>query len=348
MIPVRFKLAAPVTGRLPAVDELKGIAIILVILYHAGGMLAWQNTLHFDLGVDLFVLLSGVVLGFGVRYCGALPFLARRFVRILPAYWLTLTTCWVANTLLLKDHYTPLNLAVHYLGLQGFFGDAYAFAINDSFWYITLALGLYAIYCLCHTLVRFPDRLVLAGAAITAIIAFMFLLSYGPTGLFGHLVIRIPGFFVGLLIGKLLKEGQLDIPLSLPLALAGVLLFYIPYTQGVAFYTPWVALTLAAIYLFVIKRPAGAPGQWLTRGLGFLGRHSLEIFLLHQPLIRTYNVYVLAQGFNDSSPSAGILLAGAAAGLVVTLVVSVCLHRLVQKIPLPPAGRSDAAAHPTP
>ena len=57
---LKLELPAPVTGRLAVLDELKGLAIILVILYHAGGVLVWSNDFHGDVGVDIFVILSGI------------------------------------------------------------------------------------------------------------------------------------------------------------------------------------------------------------------------------------------------------------------------------------------------
>ena len=60
MSPLRLELPAPVTGRIKVLDELKGVAIILVILYHVGGVLSWANGPHGEAGVDMFVILSGI------------------------------------------------------------------------------------------------------------------------------------------------------------------------------------------------------------------------------------------------------------------------------------------------
>ena len=43
---VELRLKSPYSGRLQILDELKGLAIILIVLYHAGGVLDWTNTLH--------------------------------------------------------------------------------------------------------------------------------------------------------------------------------------------------------------------------------------------------------------------------------------------------------------
>jgi len=127
-----LSLDRPVAGRLPVLDELKGLAIVLVLLYHAGGALLWRNLLHGDLGVDIFVILSGVglVLGSGAD-APAGTFLKRRLRRILPTYWLLLTAYLVLNTHYLQHRYTGFNIAVHYLGIHGWFGDGYAMSSND-------------------------------------------------------------------------------------------------------------------------------------------------------------------------------------------------------------------------
>jgi peptidoglycan/LPS O-acetylase OafA/YrhL len=341
---LRLELPPPARGRLEAVDELKGIAIILVVLYHAGGVLVWANDFHFDLGVDLFIILSGIGLGFGAHYAGAGAFLARRLVRILPAYWLVLTACWFGGVTFLNGRYSAANLWIHYLGLQGWLGDDYAFALNDSFWYVTLILTLYVLYCACRTLLDSPEQLLLAGAAISAFIAFIFTYSAGYTALMGHLALRVPGFFAGLLLGRLLKVGRIEFKLGPPLAFALLLLCYVPYTQGVLAYTPVVGLSLIGIYLFAAKRLALlSPGTPLARALRFLGDHSLEIFLIHQPLIREYNYYAYRRWFNNGAPGTWPLLAGILAGLAATLVLSLALHWLLQKIPLPfPPSRAPA------
>lgn len=346
MSSLRLELPAPVTGRLQAVDELKGIAIILVVLYHIGGVLVWGNLLHLDLGVDLFVILSGLGLGFGAHYQGAGSFLARRFVRILPAYWILLTLFWFANTHLLNSQYSASNLWIHYLGLQGWFGDEYGFAINDSFWYISLILALYLAYAACHALIECPDRLLLAGAALTGIVAFIFSFSIGYKELMGHLVLRIPGFFIGLLAGRLLKAGQIELKLGPVLFFALALLFYVSWTQDLVPATPLMGLSLIGLFLFAIKPLAPAiPLKSAAAILKFLGDHSLEIFLIHQPLIREYNYYLYRRWLHLGTPDTAQLLLGIAAGLAVTLGLSVVLHRLLRRIPLPfPSANRRAAA----
>jgi peptidoglycan/LPS O-acetylase OafA/YrhL len=328
---LKLELDPPVTGRLQVVDELKGLAIIMVVAYHFCGAMAWDDKIHGDLGVDIFMVLSGVALAFGARYDNAASFLKRRLVRIMPTYWIVLTIYVFCNIHFLQLHYSPFDLFVHYLGMQGFFGDAYGMGINDSFWFMTLILSCYLLFCACHSLIKTPDRLLLVGMAISAAVTLGFFYT-GQGGMFKHLGLRLPGFFVGIVIGQLMKVGRLDLKLAWRLALALLVLTYVPYVQGVIFYTTIVAFSLMGLYVFGWRALApGAVQAPVARVLKFLGDHSLEIFLIHQPLMRQYNSYLHAVWFNDPQPTLTSFAVGMLIALAVTVIVSVELHRLARR-----------------
>lgn len=331
MADLRIELPGPVSGRLPVLDELKGVAILLVVLYHAGGVLVWNNYLHGDLGVDMFVILSGIGLALSASYRGAGPFLARRLWRIMPTYWIALTLYAWAGTYFLQHHYSATNLLLHYLGIHGWFGDSYAVSISDPFWFITLILTLYVLFCVLRGLLDRPAQLLLAGSFISVAVA-LGCFFWNQPGVFGFLALRIPGFFLGLLIGQLLKTGRLVLPIGLALATALFVFVYVPYTRGIVFHPTVAGLAVMGFYAFVLRRVISSGPQ---RVLKFLGDHSLEIFLLHQPLIREYNFYLQARWLRIGQPGPAGLILGMAIGLTVTLFASVELHRLLQKLPFP-------------
>jgi peptidoglycan/LPS O-acetylase OafA/YrhL len=337
---LKLELGQPASGRLGVLDELKGLAIILVVAYHFCGAVAWPNTLHGDLGVDMFVILSGAGLAYGSRHEGAGRFLFRRFARVMPTYWVVLALFCVGDVLLLQRSYTVWNLAIHFLGIQALFGDACGLAINDSFWFVTLILLLYALYCAVQPLWGAPDRLLLAGMAASVAVAMAFFYT-GQASMFSHLGLRLPGFFVGLMVGRMLRPGGLEIRLGWPLALALVCVTYVPYTMGVIFYTPYVAMALMAAYAFGLRTVAASRlGSRPAQALGFLGRHSLEIFLIHQPLMRQYNVYVQSRWLGNTHLDVGSIVLGMIVSLGVTIYASVELRRLMARIPVPAKGTS--------
>ena len=327
---IKLELPAPLTGRSPILDELKGVAIVLVILYHAGGVLLWENRLHGDVGVDMFVVLSGAGLTLGSNFTTARNFLSRRLRRILPAYWIVLTSFLLLNSHFLEKHYTAVDIITHYAGVHAWRGDAGAMSINDSFWFITLILTLYVLYCHVHA--YSSEKLLLVGALVSLATALGFFYANQP-GTFAHLGMRMPDFFVGLLLGRLLKAGRLEFAAGPALGAALLLLAYIPYTQGFIFAQLPVGLAVMAFYTFAVRPmlPASA-NTTVLRPLKFLGEHSFEIFLIHQPLMRDYVYYSLGRFFGMPQPSTLAVIFAMAVALAVTLILSVELKQFLQRI----------------
>jgi exopolysaccharide production protein ExoZ len=328
MKPLRLTLGAPVRGRLPVLDELKGVAILLIILYHAGGVLSWANTLHGEVGVDMFVILSGIGLTLSGGHETAARFLGRRFLRIYPSYWIALTATLVAGAYFRGNHYAPADIVLHYLGIHAWFGDAKAMSINDSFWFITLIVTLYVVYLPMRPLLGRPDRLLLAGMALSLLLAWVHLRAGMPVG-FVNLSMRFPGFFLGLVVGRLLRDGTLELPLSPALAGAAFLFLYVPNPLGFIFTSVWIGVGLMATYAFGAGPLLPALGR---RVLSFLGGLSLEIFLLHQPLIRDWNIYILQRFFPSLGLAPTVLIFGMAVGLAVAIGLSVLLQRLLRPL----------------
>jgi peptidoglycan/LPS O-acetylase OafA/YrhL len=96
----------------PALDGLRGVAILLVVFLHNFG---FMNYFFFGwLGVDLFFVLSGfLITEILLRTVGKPGFLknfyARRVLRIFPLFYLTLVIC-----LLLLPSIKSLNLQANY------------------------------------------------------------------------------------------------------------------------------------------------------------------------------------------------------------------------------------------
>jgi peptidoglycan/LPS O-acetylase OafA/YrhL len=332
--PLRLSLPAPASGRIAELDELKGVAILLVVLYHAGGVLGLSDRLHLEVGVDIFVILSGIGLSLSSSGEGAGRFLLRRFLRIYPTYWIALTGCLAAGAFLLGSHYSAADIALHYLGIHAWFGDAYAMSINDSFWFITLIVSLYVAYVPLRRLAGRADRLLLAGSVLS-LVPILVYFYWGQSAVFSHLALRIPGFFLGLLIGTLLGKGTLSIPMSPAAAGALLILFYGAYVQGITIVSFAIGLVIMAGYAFAGRPllPAAALGE-----LKFLGDRSLGIFLIHQPLIREYNVLVLNRFFPGAVQNPWALAAGIGVGLVAAVLIASALRSLLGSLRIPGAA----------
>lgn len=345
MNPLRLELAGPLSGRVGVLDELKGLAITFIVIYHAGGVLIMADTLHLEAGVDMFVILSGVGVALSSPAGGPGRFLLRRFMRIYPPYGLVLTMVLLGGWFVLGNRtYSAADVSLHYLGLHALFGDAHCMTISDSFWFVTLIVFLYGAYAALWRFRNRPDWMLFLGAVISLAMAMIYFHT-GQADCYSHFALRIPGFFIGVLGGMLMRAGLLDLPLSAPLGGAFLALFCIPYTQGIIFTSFLVGLGLIASYAFLARRWISAA---VRSALGFLGTHSLEIFLIHQPLIRDYNIFVLRKvipGFSPDAPAAfWPLLAGICVALYVTVEASIRLHRLFARLPRAGGGSSPSPA----
>jgi hypothetical protein len=329
---LRCDIPAPVPEHSPVLAELMGGAIVLIVLAEAGGMLGWSESFHFELGVDILFILFGCALARRPRSRAAAPFLAGQLGPILIPYWIVLTLYWASNTHFLQLHYNAGNLVLHYLGAQACWGDASGLALNGQFCLVTALLAFVIFYRLGRTLLDSPERLLLAAAAIAAPVALAFFYA-GQSSSFGYLAQPLPGFFLGLLLGRLLAAGRIELKVGATLALAAFILVYVPYTQGVLFNAPIAGLGLMGVYVFGWKRLAApALEKWTARILKFVGIYWLEILLIHEPLIRDYNYYLHGRWFGIGHPSRPTLALGMAIGLALTLLLSVLLRRLVRKL----------------
>ena len=326
MAGLQLSSAATPTARLPYFDELKGLAIIFILIYHVGGVLVWRNYFHGDVGVDIFLLLSGAGLSFSAKTESANQFVRRRFVRLFPAYWLVLLLFVVCNTHFLQHRYSWANLAAHVTGMHVAFGDQIGLSINDSFWFVSAITFLYAAYWCLRPLLQAPDRFIFWAGLISASVAFAYFFT-GQAGLMGHVGFRTPAFFAGVLAGHFLKQGRIDLPATWWSGIGLLFFAYVPYTCGITFFSTFVALALIAAYVWALRPTLSADGA-VVRTLSNAGGLSFELFLLHQPLIREYNYYLHGRWLNVASPSTLSLSVGIVLGLTVAVMLSVELQRL--------------------
>jgi peptidoglycan/LPS O-acetylase OafA/YrhL len=165
MLAARASLAGP-PGRYPILDALRAIAIMLVLARHwsgaaeasygpvPGGPLAILSANGW-IGVDLFFVLSGFLIGTHFAGPQALPFsmagvrdfYRRRAFRTLPLYWAMMAICALVNWCLYGQALTALDLVTHLLFLQDYLGTdlmvtLWSLAVEEKF-YLAAPLLLY-------------------------------------------------------------------------------------------------------------------------------------------------------------------------------------------------------------
>jgi peptidoglycan/LPS O-acetylase OafA/YrhL len=137
--------------RVPQIDVLRAIAILLVLLQHFGPNELWIHQFGWT-GVDLFFVLSGFLVS-GLlfremdRFGDVEPkrFLIRRGYKIYPTFWIMITATIVLR-LCYREHMQWRQIADELLFLQNYgpslWSPTWSLAVEEHF-YLLLALGFY-------------------------------------------------------------------------------------------------------------------------------------------------------------------------------------------------------------
>ncbi len=320
-------------GHLDVVDELKGVAIALVVAFHFESLVAGTNRLQGQVGVDLFLLLSGWGLGRSVTPATrAGPFVVRRIWKVLPAYWLAVGLFGVVKPLLLGRPLDARNLLVHLAGLQAFAPPAYFFGFNPSFWFISILLLTYPLAFLLRR--RHQPWLIAAVTVGLALAATGVFRRLGMTVQDAQIPARLVTFGVGL-AGAAALHREVDWRMHRRAGLLALLAAAYLEARGVHLLLPAVfAVAIVAAY-GVLRGGLAAPRRWPwpAAALAALGAISYEWYLLHQPLLRLgLHALALADAREGRLISAGL-------GAVVSVAAAWGLHAaLAARMGRPPAA----------
>lgn len=312
--------------RVDAVDELKGLAIALIILYHSQGVLGISNWPHGEIGVDIFLILSGFTLAMNSVEMPLGQYFLRRFARIYPTYWLALGVTLLLQRECFGTTKSWEDIWQHIVGIHAYSRLAYFSDISDPFWFISLIAAAYLVFACIRR--RLDDlSLVVAVAGALTLVATAGYEHFNHAGGLISLAIRIPDFFVGVIAGRLLSTGTAELRLNLVLGL-GLLCFYF---QAFIFNTTNIytlpAAGIIATWIGLRHYLVGSyQGRVFLTAFSLLGLISYEVYLFHQPIIRDYNAYFYNHVLDIPAPSKLQLFRGIFVGLGVTFALSAGVH----------------------
>jgi peptidoglycan/LPS O-acetylase OafA/YrhL len=283
----------PRADRFPLFDSLRALAALSVLAFHAAffaGATEKRTTLglyasHLDVGVTVFFLISGFLLyrpfvKARLRDEQAPPAVAyawRRFLRIVPAYWVALTV--VAIWLNRDEVFTATGIPTFYGFAQIYDAETSVSGIGQA-WTLCVEVSFYAFLPLWALVMRAlpardPERRLaweLAGLALLVLLSGAYkvwaLRQVGPTELSsGPYLMPLPNFLDQFALGMALAvlsvwyEGRDRLPGPLEL---------IRRRPGLA----WLG---AAVAFWAVCTRIGFTGEFLQQYSVrmFLGRHVL-------------------------------------------------------------------------
>ena len=283
-------------------EPLMGIAIILIMLFHLGspalGYLRPLFGMYGYWGVDIFVFLSG----FGIAHAlqktetasSLLPFYKKRLIRIMPA-------CIISALLLLPIQHIPVRTVDTILRFSGL-----------SLWYIRAILFFYLLSPFLWRIIKTNNSK--STFLLFTIVAASFLIigiEISPSGKYKFLfdstflwsLARFSVFVLGMFVAAGAKNYS--ITFSSICFLAAVTIRWM-YNKNPAFHNQYCDLLLLTILAFSIPRVCQGfsaliirEPKILTGIFSWLGKHSLEIYVVHETLFSyckklTNNCYLQA------------------------------------------------------
>jgi peptidoglycan/LPS O-acetylase OafA/YrhL len=305
---------------LEVTNELKGLAILAIVLSHVGYFLVSDNRFlqplsnYAGVGVDLFLVLSGFGLVVSAlqkpRTIG--QFYLRRLPRIYVPMIIALVIFLLLDGFILHQTY-PFGTTIK--NLLGLFPKANLYEHIDSpLWYVTFLLVNYFIFPFI-----FQRRFPLFSAALLALVMWFFVryipkLDIIALDLVSFYKLHFLAFPMGMVFAGIINlsfvkklittEIRPRVSLILRfcgLVLGGVILYYTYYHSLVG--ETWLResisslVTVAALIIIFISKKIN------FIFLSLFGIFSFEIYLLHWPLLWRYNFL-----FGRLSPGLAMLL----------------------------------------
>nr|WP_298139498.1 acyltransferase [uncultured Pseudomonas sp.] len=341
-------------GRINSLDGLRGLAILLVLFYHAWIILSGKKVMEGDVfilallyagntGVTLFFLLSGflVTRPFIERLSiGQLPsfrvYMAQRAIRILPTYYFV-----ACAGLIITQQFEQLLPVLTFTASAydvGYFSIVWWSLGTEIQFYILMPVLSYLVWCI-------PGRVLRICMLLSLVVLYVLIVLkvLGPGGIEGfefkyRMILsvfgQLPAFLVGALIAFAHMKGQVVISevranVFLLVLLVCLILVLVPPArispERYIWESPWYVLPEAMIWggiMWVMLMRRAPDGNLINNRITrYFGTISFSLYLTHVPVI----YLVLTRG-NIAAPELATLLA-----IALSLVTAQLLYWTIEK-----------------
>jgi peptidoglycan/LPS O-acetylase OafA/YrhL len=314
------------------VQLLRGLAAMLVVVFHAGLMVKERFPAahdHFVLfsgagGVDIFFPISGFVMLISSRALlsrddGWKTFIEHRLIRIVPLYWLATTLKLVIllaiPAVALHSELLPWHTIASYLFIPARNAEGIVFPLVTVGWTLNYEMFFYLVFA---TVLFWKKPLVpIVSAMLLAAVAIGFLAPPGiaPLTVFGPLILE---FGAGLWIAALVRRGvRIGIPAAVLMFVAALLALlctdFLPSDRIERMrLLLWGVPGMALLFAVVSLEPWIVRYKWAFARL--LGDASYSIYLSHGFVLPVFGILVAHSGLHG--------MTGAAISFVLSIVIS--------------------------
>jgi peptidoglycan/LPS O-acetylase OafA/YrhL len=315
--------STPKTRQVIGLDVIRFSAALLVVAFHFGFWTNVENAsshgfkftslqpyfCHGFVGVDIFFVLSGIVIAYSAERSTALSFLKSRILRLYPAVWICSTMTllillygpaspwpslhlWL-NSIVLSPFGPWIDPSYWTLGIEmSFYSLLFFLLLGKSFRYLAplmILVGLLSSAALAYSYLAQRTQSVsgsLSGRFLTLFtsrLAYLLLLRHGPLFAFGVFlwlcfyhgftlprIIALATFFAGSMLAVHAEWA----------AIAAIAIGSFPSTPSLLLWlVAIVAIVLSLAYNRQIARAVGPRGATLARAAGLA---TYPLYLIHQ------------------------------------------------------------------
>lgn len=331
--------------KLPTIQIFRGIAAMLVILYHINFTIS--DYFHIQsfhifanfgyLGVDFFFVLSGFIITYIhlndiINKGDWKVFAKKRFARIYPFFWLLLTIILVYEITLHGNLMAAKKFDPHAISDWAFIGNQYLLLPNSQYiigpsWSLTFELLFYVVFTICIILGKRTTLYIISIWLILIVVGVFF----KPNNVL--LSTYIFEFLLGCVIGYLFTKGHLlTFKIFLPAAnfilLVGVVYFhFFSFVKNGLFEKLFVA-SICALFIW-LGATIDQKEKFTAFKLSFLvliGNASYAIYLSHEIILSVTLRLVKKFNFGHLLLNLSFLSV-----FIFTILFGIALHLVVEK-----------------
>jgi peptidoglycan/LPS O-acetylase OafA/YrhL len=356
--------------KLNAIESLRGVAALMVILYHMAELLKLPIPTHlevirshFGLGVPLFFALSGFVLAFGYAdrlntLAAIKDFYSRRLFRIAPLFYSMLLLWLVVNYFVFHQGPKAKDVYLNVFFLFGLVPGKHE-SIVWAGWSVGIEMLFYALFPLIIAIVkswRSAGILLIVSMLVSATVESALAGRNFGSFAYMNLVRHLPYFAAGLLAYRVWAAGNFKKSKALAMALmtialtatvaviaSGVSLLELLYSLSLAWLGPNLWAPIFGMLLLAVS--TGRFRLLETGLLRELGKVSFSLYLVHPMVMLVLIKLDFVATVSRWNVAVGVSFA-VAATVVVGLVwaVSAVTYRFIER-PGIALGRNVAKKH---